>query len=646
VASTASSASTRGLHAVYTALDHHQYTRCIKLCQQVLAAAQPATTTIVSALLAHAYAKSGQRYKAVATIQGIFQGASGSNVVFAELQLFLKYARFEKELVESASPSSVPSIAAPPQQQQPSNKKGGKKKILSAGNSSVSVEKEDATSSSSWDWVDQLVTPPRLPDDWEQCLPTTDCIIYQDSNFMGTLSLTLSNVLRLPLTAYQMYSWALAALEAAPDPSLQQHQVIYAIKAYLHGIAVLVTPQHAPIHTTILKQLQVLALQITRLQQQQPQSPQSLRRCSMLWAAQTALWQCTLSLPDDASRRDLLPRLAESIASKCLDLYCQQALIRETSENGDEDEKHTSHLVAIESFLLYIKTLKLQGKWSVILVAVEDRLMQHSQQEGCTDIPPRQTLLELKSEALLHMSSVDGSLTPNPAIRETVEELLHMYPDDWVYWKQHLEASIAECQGNVSDGCSLTDAFRRAFLEKGTGSSTSTNDGSTTIGQKYMLRGQHLMRVELAACRLKSSDSAPSEKDIVTLIECIIAYGNAFASRSSCIFSDLSPYLDRCLSVCSIDHAFLLLQWSKDMRSDVPSGADAKEQLKQLRVYIFAVQINFKVLRALSDLQSEELPSWEALVEVWRTFQAFENSENVDQVCSSHGRWLYYCQTA
>jgi hypothetical protein len=399
---------------------------------------------------------------------------------------------------------------------------------------------------------------------------------------------------------------------------------------------VLVTPQYASIHTTMLKQLQILALQITRLQQQQPQSPQSFRRCSMLWAAQAAVWQCSLPLPD-ASRRDLLPRLAESLASKCLDLYCQPHLLSpagETSENGDEDEKHTSHLVAIESFLLYIKTLKLQGKWNVILESVEDRLMQHSQEEGRTDLPPRQTLLELKYETLLKLSSVDDHLPSNPAIRKTVEELLHMYPDDFVYWKQHLQASIVEYQGDLSAACSLTDAFRLAILEESTDSSTPTNDSNSTIGQKYLLRGPHLMRVELAACRLTAIGATPTDEEIAALIECVIEYGNAFASRASCIYSDLLPYLDRCLSVCSVEHAFVLLQWSKDLRNDTPSGPDAKERLKQLRVYIFAVQINFKVLHTFSDLQADELPSWEALVEVWRSFQAFECLENVDQVSS------------
>ena len=115
-------------------------------------------------------------------------------------------------------------------------------------------------------------------------------------------------------------------------------------------------------------------------------------------------------------------------------------------------------------------------------------------------------------------------------------------------------------------------------------------------------------------------------------MECIISYGNSFASRASCIFADLSPYFDRCLCICSVEHAHVLLQWSKELRNDPLVGPSAKERLKQLRVYIFAVQVNFKVLNTFSDLQSDELPSWEALVEVWRNFQAFENSENVDQV--------------
>lgn len=612
VANTNSFTSVRGLNAVYTALDNHQYTRCIKLCQQILSQQPTAAPTIVSALLAHAYAKSGQRYKAVATIQGIF-GTS----VFPELQLFLKYARFEKELVES---NATTAPAAPPVTAQPS-KKGGKKKSLAS--MTVAVETK-AESTSSWDWSDQLVTPPRLPDDWEQCIPNTvDCLIYQDSNLMATLSLTLVNVLRLPLTAYQLYAWALSALETTPaDPSVLQQQFVYAVKAYLHGIAVLVGRPYETIQTTILKQLQALALHITRLQQQQRQS---FRRCSMLWAAQTALWQFTLLDDPNQTRRDLLPRLAESLASKSMDLYCSPTWMAGASEEneGDEDEKHTSHLVAIESVLLYVKTLKLQEKWNLILETVQDLLMRHSQDDGRTDVPPRQTLLELKYEALQKLS-INDSLSPNPEIRGTVEELLHLYPDDWVYWKQHLEASIAECQGDLSAGSLLTEAFRCTILE-------NSCAGVNSTGQKYLLRGPNLIRVELAASRL-TRNTPPSDEDVVGLMECIISYGNSFASRASCIFADLSPYFDRCLCICSVEHAHVLLQWSKELRNDPLVGPSAKERLKQLRVYIFAVQVNFKVLNTFSDLQSDELPSWEALVEVWRNFQAFENSENVDQV--------------
>jgi len=139
------------------------------------------------------------------------------------------------------------------------------------------------------------------------------------------------------------------------------------------------------------------------------------------------------------------------------------------------------------------------------------------------------------------------------------------------------------------------------------------------------------MRVELVAAAVRAANDEAAGV-VSKLIDGIIAYGNEFSSRAHCTFSDLCPYLELCLEHCSVDQARQLLKWSAELRGIEPSSEDIKERRKQLRVYIFSVQVNFRVLSKFTELRDSELPTWGELVKVWRSFQLLENSINIDQV--------------
>jgi hypothetical protein len=600
--------SYKGLHPVYAALESHQYTRAIKLCQQ-----QPATNTLAVALLAHAYAKSGQRFKALVTIQSIF---GSDTTVFPELHLEIQYAAVLEDGGEQPTSRTLPPAPSQQATKKLTTAKKGKKKQSQPQSQPVPLK--ISTSSTlvpeDWDLIDQLETPPTLPADWEQRLPPPNGAVQPDATLLATLSMTMLSWLKLPLTAYQLYCWAVTTTTAAGNDDV----LLYTDKAYLNGLTLLLAPQYASIHATILAHLQVLALQVTRL-----------HPTATLWAAQTALWQLTFltsnhndddnnNTPDDAKQQQrlaMLPRLAESLASKCVEEYCNPAT---NNSAGTDDDNSSSSLLSTESFLLYMRTLDLQSKWTEKLAALDERLQ--TDKAGKQMSPPRQTILELKIQTL---QKLEGRTTE---IRETVEELLAMYPDDWEYWKQHLESSIAETGGDVERGCVVTEDLIIKIIQDKSGG--------------YPLRGPNLMFVELAATRMKTTNS---EAAMSALMANIVRYGNDFSSRASCIFSDLCPYLEVCLESCNVDQARSLLQWSKELRRDVPTSDDPKVRRDQLRVYIFAVQVNYKVLFKHTELRDEELPSWQELVEVWKSYRSFENAENVDQVCSMDRRTSCFC---
>ena len=112
------------LHPIYVALENAQYSRAIKLGLQF-----PPSHKLAQALLAHAYAKSGQRYKALQCMQHILEVAPSNtdagHLYFPELRLELQYCREHHE--ELAAAEAAASLQQQSAVSSASSKKGGKK---------------------------------------------------------------------------------------------------------------------------------------------------------------------------------------------------------------------------------------------------------------------------------------------------------------------------------------------------------------------------------------------------------------------------------------------------------------------------------------------------------------------------------------
>ena len=567
--------SSNKLHPIYVALDNHNFTKAVKLCL-----AQPPSNTLAQALLAHAYARSGQRYKALLTLESIL-GREG----FPELKLEIKYSqelRLEQQQQGDASahaPTPAASVA--------SSKKGGKKgkkKVNAATPTPPTPISPTANDLKDWDLVDQLDTPPTLPDGWEQLPPPEKALT--DQTLLSTLSMTLLNYLKLPLSNYQLYCWAASTTSDDEETAVN--------KAYLAGFPVLVAPQYESLTPSILADMQVLALQLSRIQQKAfGVAP------AAAWSAQTALWQLKYkdATPMDEKQEQrlaMLPRLAESLASKCVQ---QESL---TTQEG---------LVSPEEFLLYLRSLDQQSKWEEMLTALNERLPELKNDERMS--PPRQIMIDSKLDVL-------GKLKRYADCRTLLEtELLKEYPDNWTYWKKHLDCSLSEADGNSDDGLARTEEMLAKSL-------------SEMSERQYPLRGPRLMKVELAAVRMQRCKADESSERVAALIDCIIEYSDGFAARASCTFSDLGMYMELALDKCSTDDARSLVDRLSKFRVE-PTSDDPKQRNRELRAYIFSVKMIYKSVSKLVEL-ADQLPGWKDLLRVWRDFQSFERSAGQDQV--------------
>jgi hypothetical protein len=178
--------STNKLHPVYVALDDHQYNRAIKL-----ALALPAENVLGKALLAHAYSKSGQRYQSLKTLQSILQAGK-----FVELNCDVEYSLQARQEAEATQPQSQQELQ---QQQQPSSKKGKKGKknkpvaskqqptTMTAPTTAIADDKQ-------WDLIDQLNTPPTLPENWEILSPAEQAItdeVSEDEDEVSNVALSI-----------------------------------------------------------------------------------------------------------------------------------------------------------------------------------------------------------------------------------------------------------------------------------------------------------------------------------------------------------------------------------------------------------------------------------------------------------------------
>jgi tetratricopeptide (TPR) repeat protein len=594
--------SSSKLNPIYAALDHHQYNRAIKLCLQ-----QPADNIVAQALLAHSYAKSEQRPKALKILATLLlthtttstttpkDGADEDADYFAELRIQNKYA--QTGIADSggaSTESAVPASVTPSGAATRKGAKKGKKKPAPTKAPIVAVPVA-ATVTPDWDWVDALDKPPVLPNNFGVLPAGPLPAALNDANLLSALQVTMS-VLRLNLTAYQLYAWWVSTLTSSSHTTtpLPHADIIPLLReTFGLGLAVWMSPQYQalPVRQQILPQLQVFALQIARLEMESGQTSS----VATLWAAQTALWQCQRTDEDqeppvEANKLALLPRLAENLAYK---------IVHQTTE---EPNGWTT-----EGFLLLSQTLELQNKWEAYLQTVDERLERaasSTDMNAVTVLSPA-VLLKWKAKALSYLDR------PEAARKVAEQSLREQNPDQWEMWLIHLDSDTTENY--------------EATVNLARGLTLDTTD--PTI-KEYPRRGPPLAILEALKRRLEKTQSKEALLD--DLVQEIQSYGSAFASRASCIFSDLGAYLD-CIFLCGdTGKARLLVQWLQGMRQ-IPSAEEPAQRRAQLRSFIFANQTTLKILHNFPELQTEWLPDWKDLVRAWKDFQAFEDETKAAQ---------------
>ncbi|KAG7347212.1 N-acetyltransferase B complex NatB non catalytic subunit [Nitzschia inconspicua] len=556
------------LNPIYAALDAHQYNRAIKL-----ASALPESNVLGKALLAHAYVRSGQRHMALITLNK----ALGEE--FYELRHELNFdLESTLERFHAVARATTPAAATPEPAPAASTKKGkkGKKKppaIVPKQNPSPPTE---SSTVHDMDLIDQLDTFPSLPEKLDS-FPSSENAVT-DEITLATFAVSLQS-LKLPLTAYQMYSWA--ALISPSEVTLR--------KTFCSGLGVLAAPSkwnadsQKRLEAHVLSHLQTIALQYARFLASVGGSPE----LPTAWAAQVALWQLEW-LPDDEKRRQLLPRLAESMVKKLV-----------------EGEKSTGVFTA-ETRLLGLRALEQQSKWDEMLSFLDDALVANETDSG---IPQEGSTGLTKTQVFRERANLLKKLNRHEEARILYESLLQEQPDDWSSWKGHLESSIFD--GNVEATEELVDRVLK--------------------GQEhspFQLRGPHLMRVELAAEKCRRSTS---EDSIRCLADAIRSYSEVFASRAACAFADVESYVNVMLRsdvdtaseaiVSLLDFAETLrcANRSKDSAVENELTTNDKERSSKLRAYIFAIKLTHKLVAARKDVESRYLPDWKEIIGEWES---------------------------
>eukprot|EP00977_Amphora_coffeiformis_P017487 scaffold5771_cov171-Amphora_coffeaeformis.AAC.4 len=578
------------LHPIYTALDHQQYNRAIKLCLQ-----QPADNLYVQALLAHAYVKTDQRAKALDLLCGVLltHAPQSSQVdYFVELRLAHQYAQ-TGIAQQSSSPQPVAAAATETPRKGGGGgggKKGKKKPTASSPTkgAATAATPTTTTTDADWDWIDVLDKEPLLPAETFAVIPTWPVPPeLADPGLLSTLSITLQ-LLRLNLTSYQLSHWWATTLTSSPTVMLTPADILSHLKdTFLEGITVWMAPQYQklPVQTTVLPQLQVLALQMARLETPVEQAK------ATLWAAQTALWQCasTNGVQVEASKLALLPRLAENLAAKPVGFPV-----------GDDHD--TSRLTA-EGFLLLLQALQVQNKWQEYLDAVNAKLEANDEGKPVMGLSPAM-LLDYKSKALAQLGQSEE------ARAVAAQSLREQNPDQWDMWTRHLD-------------CDETDAYQATTTLAQELTLDTSKEGAV---RHYPRRGPPLAVLEALRRRIvKTEDTIAKGALFQELLVQIQSYGDAFGSRTACTFADLTACLD-----CIHEHgdskiATTLMPWLYNMRLR-PSAEVSSKRHAELRAFIFALQTTLKLLHYFPELQKDWLPDWKELVRAWIEFQIFEDA--------------------
>jgi N-terminal acetyltransferase B complex non-catalytic subunit len=432
--------------------------------------------------------------------------------------------------------------------------------------------------------------------------------------------------LKLPLTAYQLYAWALSA-----DPA---NEAILT-KTFSLGLNVLACPskfgpaQQNNLSTHVLANLQAIALQYARLVVQGGGGRGFAFMLTTAWAAQTALWQLQWLPNDDPQRSAILPRLAESMAKRLL------------GDDSDNDEEPQS----AEIQLLALRTLEYQSKWSDMLQVLA-KSSDYSEDGNADETAASQSefgIAMTRHQVLKEKARILQQLEQFDAAQTVYEILLQTNPDDWSCWKGHLECGV---QANGEEGKSRTERLVASTIAK-----------QEEAEMKYPLRAPHLMKVELVAHSIRQTETQETTKEsIQALVDAIHAYAELFARRASCAFSDLEGYLELLLLektaiACKVEIIESLLEFAEKMRLSqtfkFEQEDNNKERQSKLRAYIFAARMTHKFLSKHADLQNRWMPNWNELVTEWQTSLTMSSSNEGEEASIIFMwclRWICCCR--
>jgi tetratricopeptide (TPR) repeat protein len=297
-----------------------------------------------------------------------------------------------------------------------------------------------------------------------------------------------------------------------------------------------------------------------------------------LWAAQTALWQLEFNETElQDTKKQMLPRLAESLAAK----YAQESA---------------------EASLLYISTLKYQKKWQQVVTVLADNQQLTTLQKG-----------ELEAHALEQLQQYELA-------QGVYEKLLVQNPQQWTYWKKILECA------HFSGGTEGASIALESCLQK-----------SPPPNCSRPCRSRHLIPCELACLKHRNDNETTTTtrmEGLSELQDTIVQYGSVFATRASCAYSDLAPYIEQLLVESPQEESSKsLLEWAA---SQLLLQHDQKGEMdrSQLRSYIFAIQVTYKILSILNHdtLNNKFLPDWMDLVNNWRASQKLGTSKEGEGV--------------
>jgi N-terminal acetyltransferase B complex non-catalytic subunit len=383
-----------------------------------------------------------------------------------------------------------------------------------------------------------------------------------------------------------------------------------------------------------------------------------------------------------------LPRLAESLSSRMV--FSSQQTSSSSSVGGSGGTSDSSSAVVVVSendWDIYLESLLVQGKKSEALEVLKNIQCTPMIGDGGNDLHSTTTadgedsqMHEIFDEetVLNHVGSMLrytrrkklerlAQLSHELGMFENAEgyyrELLRVFPDQWTYWK-----------GLVKTSCERTN-LKSSFARVSTGMDISVKEEKTVsidkvgwqrchsfakeiasvVGTKerHILRGPHLILLELASLELRQTPSQSLTTDkvnqrarmIALLRDEICEYGNKFGSQASCCFADIRSYLHLLVHASASggeiaetnnipNDVLHLLEWAngtwKNAQStdtdQINGGAhmedESRERRKNLRSFIFAVQVVYSIASEMKDLTLHLLerfaPSVLQMVSEWK----------------------------